>query len=611
MFTRIVAGVDGSRIAEGAAQIAISLAAQSRAQVYLVSVVEELPRYISAREEVAREETEARQYFTACHARLRREAERRGVTLLAQILVGHEVQQLLNSLTTNKADLLIIGHAGHSAVSGIGLGSTASQLLRHAPCSVLIARTHAAMLHLGRLAVALDGSPLGWEAYAVALDLARHTRHPLHVISVAEGRSGATASEAALQGKAAEPSHSWVTFLLGAQTRAAASAATAGIALEIKTQTGSAREALVAAARNVDADMLILGATGHDHPWSQSVGATTLKVAEDALCTVLVVRPPRSGGVVRDVMTEASVVAHLETPLVEVLTAFIEERTRLVPVVSPDGMVSGVITLSHLLRQGDPALATHLAQLERPALIRAHLEQMLAGQTARESMLNNPYVLQGDVPLSVAGRYLTTHRITRVPVVDSNRHLVGIVSEHEIVSALITPLAGTLTPSVKSATPVDSPALQPLTAGMLTDQTIPRLAESASVDEVVSTLQATPGRLVLIVGQGGQFRGLIDERVLLQRTLAGESKGLSGALQRLFSHAQAQAPGRGQPQEPLIAASLLRQEIPLVHAETPLVQALAYIIASQSSDVGVVTTPDDRPIGVLWRGTALRALVRG
>jgi nucleotide-binding universal stress UspA family protein len=208
MFTRIVIGVDGSRISEAAAQAALSLAVQSHAQVHLVSVVEELPRYISAREEVAREETEARQYFTTCHQRLQREAERRGVTFTAQILVGHEVQQLLADLASRKADLLVIGHAGHSAVSGTGLGSTASQLLRHAPCSVLIARTQAQAPQLARLAVALDGSPLGWEAYAVALDLAQGTRHPLHVVSVAEGRAGTSASEAALQARAAEPSHS-------------------------------------------------------------------------------------------------------------------------------------------------------------------------------------------------------------------------------------------------------------------------------------------------------------------------------------------------------------------------------------------------------------------
>ncbi len=611
MLTRMVVGVDGSRISEAAAQAALSLAVQSHAQVYLISVVEELPRYISAREEVAREEAEARHYFTACHQRLQQEAERKGVTLTNQIVVGHEVQQLLNAATSLKADLLVIGHAGHSAVSGTGLGSTASQLLRHAPCSVLIARTQAQTPQLARLAVALDGSPLGWEAYAVALDLAQGTRHPLHMVSVAEGRAGASASEAALQARAAEPSHSWVTFLLGAQARAAASAATAGVAVDIKTQTGSAREVLVATAREAGADLLILGATGHDHPWSQTVGATAMKVAEDAPCSVLIVRPPRSGAVVRDVMTPASVVAQLETPLSEMLSALLDDRARLIPVVSPEGTVHGVMTLSHLLRQLDPALAQRLTQADSAAQVRTHLEQVLEGHTARERMLTNPHVLQMEVPLTVAGRYLTTHGVTRVPVVDAAGHLVGILSEHEVVSALMgSTKQSTATPQ-NTETPSTTSSTQGLTAGMLADQTTPRLAESASADEVVHVLESSPGRLALVVGDAGQLRGLVDERVLLQRALAGKSRGLTGALQRFFSSAQINPPTQHHPGEPLTAAALIRPGVPVVPAEMPVPQALARLITSQNSDVGVVITADNQPVGVLWRRTALRALLRG
>jgi nucleotide-binding universal stress UspA family protein/CBS-domain-containing membrane protein len=611
MFTRIVVGVDGSRISEGAAQAAISLAARSEAQVHLVSVIEELPRYISAREEVAREEAEARQYFTTCHQRWQQEAERKGVTLTTHLMVGHEVQQLLTALTTLKADLLVIGHAGHSAVWGTGLGSTASQLLRHAPCSVLIVRTHAPALHLARLVVALDGSPLGWEAYAVALDLARHTRHPLHVLSVAGGRHGAGTSEAEPQARAAEPSRSWVTFLLGAQARAAASAAAAGVDVEIKTQTGPVSETLVAAARDVDADVLILGATGHEHPWSQTTGAIAVEVAEGAPCAVLVVRPPRSGAVVRDVMMPASVVAQLEDPLSEALSLLLDDQARLIPVVSPEGTVSGVITLSRLLRQLDPALAAHLAQLSAPAQVRTHLEHMLEGRTARESMLSNPYVLQMDVPLTVAGRYLTTHGITRAPVIDASRRLVGILGEHEVVSALIAPASQQAATPQGTKMPAFIADAQALTAGMLTDQTAPKLAESASADEVVSALQATPNRLVLVVGTAGQFRGLIDERVLLQRMLVGKSKGLSGALQHFFSSSQAHPPASNQPGEPLTAASLMRPGVPVVTGDTLVTQALAQLITSQSSDVGVVVAPDGQPVGILWRHLALRALLRG
>lgn len=611
MFRRIVVGIDGSRLSEGAAQAALDLAVRSNAQVHLISVVEELPRYISAREEVAREEAEARQYFASCHQRMQREAEQKGVALKTQILVGHEVQQLLTTLTTLKADLLVIGHAGHSAISGIGLGSTASQLLRHAPCSVLLVRTQAHALHLARLAVALDGSPLGWEAYAVALDLAHATRHPLHTISVAEGRQGASASEAALQAKAAEPSHSWVAYLLGTQARAAASAATAGIAIDIKTQAGSVREALVTAARDTSADLLILGATGHDYPWSQTVGATAMKVAEDAPCSVLVVRPPRSGAVVRDVMTPASVVAQFETPLAALLSALLDDQARLIPVVTPEGTLSGILTLSHLLRQLDPDLAERLKQVAPPEQVRTKLEQAMEGRTAREMMLGTPRVLQMDVPLTVAGRYLTTHGITRVPVVDSSQRLVGILSEHEIVSALIVPLPPPTTTSQDTEPPAIPPVAQMLTAGMLADQTAPRVAESASADEVVRVLASTPGRLVLVVGDAGQLRGLIDERILLQRALVGTSRGLSGALQRFFSLSPAHPPAHHPSGEPLTAVALLRSGVPVVTGATPLVQALSRLISSQGSDVGVVVTSDGQPVGVLWRHVALRALLRG
>lgn len=611
MFRRIVVGIDGSRLSEGAAQTALNLAARSNAQVHLISVIEELPRYISAREEVAREETEARQYFAACHQRAQREAEQKGVAVTRQILVGHEVQQLLTALTTLKADLLVIGHAGHSAVSGTGLGSTASQLLRHAPCSVLLVRMQTHALHLARLAVALDGSPLGWEAYAVALDLAHATRHPLQVISVAEGRHGASASEAALQAKAAEPSHSWVAFLLGTQARAAASAATAGVAVEIQTQAGSVREALVTAARDTSANLLILGATGHDYPWSQTVGATAMKVAEDAPCSVLVVRPPRSGAVVRDVMAPASVVAQLETPLSAILSALLDDQARLIPVVSPEGTLSGIVTLSHLLRQLDPDLAERLKQVATPAQVRTKLEQALEGRTAREIMLSNPRALQMDVPLTVAGRYLTTHAITRVPVVDSSGRLVGILSEHEVVSALILPLHQPTTSPQDTEPPAVPVGAERLTAGMLADKTTPRLAESASADEVVKVLESTPGRLVLVVGETGQLRGLIDERVLLQRALVGTSKGLSGILQRFFPLTPAHSPAHHPSGEPLTAAALLRPGVPVIMWDTPLVQALAGLIASRESDVGMVVTPESQPVGILWRHMVLRALLRG
>lgn len=38
------------------------------------------------------------------------------------------------------ADLLIIGHSGHSGIWGRLLGTTADKVVDHAPCSVLVVR---------------------------------------------------------------------------------------------------------------------------------------------------------------------------------------------------------------------------------------------------------------------------------------------------------------------------------------------------------------------------------------------------------------------------------------------------------------------------------------
>ncbi len=117
--------------------------------------------------------------------------------------------------------------------------------------------------------------------------------------------------------------------------------------------------------------------------------------------------------------------------------------------------------------------------------------------------------------------------------------------------------------------------------------------------------------MALVVGDAGQLRGLIDERTLLQRALVGKSKGLTGALQRFFSTAQTDPPTQHHPGEPLTAAALIRLGVPVVPAEMPVSQALAHLITSRNSDVGVVVTPERQPVGVLWRQAALRTLLRG
>jgi hypothetical protein len=58
----------------------------------------------------------------------------------ATVTVGHPAHQLVHTAKTIAADLIVVGHDGHSALWGGLLGGTAERVARRAPCSILIFR---------------------------------------------------------------------------------------------------------------------------------------------------------------------------------------------------------------------------------------------------------------------------------------------------------------------------------------------------------------------------------------------------------------------------------------------------------------------------------------
>lgn len=100
-------------------------------------------------EERELEERECRRWLEEATAY----TQARGVAARTEVLSGHPAQQLLHAAHRAHADLVVLGHSGHSAVWGRFLGTTVEKVSRHATCSVLIAAPSA-----GRGAAAGDDS---------------------------------------------------------------------------------------------------------------------------------------------------------------------------------------------------------------------------------------------------------------------------------------------------------------------------------------------------------------------------------------------------------------------------------------------------------------------
>jgi nucleotide-binding universal stress UspA family protein len=139
MFNKIVVAYDDSPGARRALQIGADLAQRPGAELVAVAVEAHLPHYGATvgevEEERAVEEQACQRWLRAAEAY----ADERGVKLRTAIVAGHPAEKLVQAAQEHGADLLILGHSGHSAIWGRFLGSTVEKVSRHATCSVLIA----------------------------------------------------------------------------------------------------------------------------------------------------------------------------------------------------------------------------------------------------------------------------------------------------------------------------------------------------------------------------------------------------------------------------------------------------------------------------------------
>jgi nucleotide-binding universal stress UspA family protein len=108
-------------------------------------------------------------------ARAERALERAGLELAAiepgiKIVRARPWEALLDELASGLHTMVAVGSHGGSRAKGIVIGSTATELIHKAPCSVLIARTPLKQFP-SSIAVGVDGSKEAAAADAVARDL--------------------------------------------------------------------------------------------------------------------------------------------------------------------------------------------------------------------------------------------------------------------------------------------------------------------------------------------------------------------------------------------------------------------------------------------------------
>jgi nucleotide-binding universal stress UspA family protein len=139
VFKTIVIANDGSEGGFRALSLACDVAKAHRAKLHMISV-EELPNIPASIDEVIETKMEENHKFHGVLAQAREIAKMKGVKLDAEIVAGHAVAAVVAYVKARKADLLVVGFMGHSALYERIIGGTADRLVRLAPCPVLVAK---------------------------------------------------------------------------------------------------------------------------------------------------------------------------------------------------------------------------------------------------------------------------------------------------------------------------------------------------------------------------------------------------------------------------------------------------------------------------------------
>ena len=287
MFKRLLIALDGTPQSNAALPFARGLAQACRSEVILVRVID--PAVLSPDERL---ELPARVLEQLKH--IADELRPSGIPADVRVSTGDTVSEILRVADAEHADGLVV--TTHSSLlERLVDTSTVRRLVARSHLPVFVLRPGGRRVtRLGTLLAAVDGSPGGAQALDEAIALARQTGAALvlvRVISSPEhfgfdpllattlGAQPHPDSDAQLLAEAEE----YVNVQAG-KIRAH------GIDATGKVMVGPAAERIVAAANQLDADLIVMSTHGYLAPVRTLLGSTADKVVESAGRPVLLVR---------------------------------------------------------------------------------------------------------------------------------------------------------------------------------------------------------------------------------------------------------------------------------------------------------------------------------
>jgi CBS domain-containing protein len=219
-------------------------------------------------------------------------------------------------------------------------------------------------------------------------------------------------------------------------------------------------------------------------------------------------RPTKIGALMaRDVVT-----AEYGTPFKDVVRLLGEHRISGLPVVDEDDKVIGVISETDLmLRQAEePGEETWIGRLRRLRHSARETDAKSRALTAGGLMSAPAVTVRADATVPEAARLMAEHRIERLPVVDEEDRLVGIVTRRDLLTVFLR-TDDEIRQAVEQEVIVDTLWLAPHTVTISVQDGVVTLAGHVERRTEKSISLAMTGRMDGVVGVVDKLSYRIDD----------------------------------------------------------------------------------------------------
>ena len=291
---------------------------------------------------------------------------------------------------------------------------------------------------------------------------------------------------------------------------------------------------------------------------------------------------------VADVMTSPVVSIVVDAQVRAAVELLVGREFRALPVVDGDGRVVGVVSNGDLVERGGLGARLELLAAMSDAARRGFVDQVSARRVG-DVMTPEPATVRTSDTLAAATRLMAERRIKRLPVVDGDGRLAGILARADVLRAVGETFPRDL------ATAAEHPGAR--TVGELMRSEAPVVPAAADLAALLDAVVATRLNRAVVVDAEGRVVGVVSDADILRRVDEATSSGVVGALMR----------AAGRPEGARMAAADAVSRPPLaVSPETTIAEA-ARLMTETRHKLLCVVDADRRLLGVVDRADLLRA----